>query len=321
MTANAHWYTYPSVRVVTAASQARPMSASSPVRSRAVPTCGRQVRRAERHGRHTNAAATPSSSPLDRVTVDRYRKLVRSTSPNRGPGPVTWIRKVTAMTVDGQPGEQAGAAGGGDPAPHQQQERQRPQQVELLLDPEAPQVAQQRRRVGVVGHVAEDLAPVAGVEGGPRQVRAQLRQLRAVATDDRDDRDDDEHHDECRQQPAGAAQPELAELDVAAAGSLLEQQGGDQEPGEDEEHLEADVAAVHPREAGVVRHDDEQPDGAQAVEAGLVAHPRRPAARSVRVELPLTPLRPRQLAGDRGRGDGSVRHGGGSVGTRWHVSN
>ena len=30
------------------------------------------------HGRHTNAAPAPSSSPLERVNVDRYKKLVRS---------------------------------------------------------------------------------------------------------------------------------------------------------------------------------------------------------------------------------------------------
>src|SRR3954452_12258456 len=31
-----------------------------------------------RHGRHTNAAPAPSSSPLERVSVDRYMKLIRS---------------------------------------------------------------------------------------------------------------------------------------------------------------------------------------------------------------------------------------------------
>ena len=31
-----------------------------------------------RHGRHRNAAPAPSSRPLDRVSVDRYRKLMRS---------------------------------------------------------------------------------------------------------------------------------------------------------------------------------------------------------------------------------------------------
>src|SRR3954463_2587707 len=31
-----------------------------------------------RHGRHTNAAPAPSSRPLERVSVDRYMKLIRS---------------------------------------------------------------------------------------------------------------------------------------------------------------------------------------------------------------------------------------------------
>src|SRR4051794_756705 len=32
----------------------------------------------DRHGRHTKAAPAPSRRPLDRVNVDRYKKLIRS---------------------------------------------------------------------------------------------------------------------------------------------------------------------------------------------------------------------------------------------------
>ena len=125
-------------------------------------------------------------------------------------------------------------------------ERQRPHEVELLLDRQAPQVPQQRRVGGVVRDVADDLAPVAEVGERPRQVAPHAGALGGRPDDERDDGDHGQHHAERRQQPAGPAQPELAEVDAPGRLALLDQQRRDQEAGHDEEHLDADPAAAHP---------------------------------------------------------------------------
>lgn len=95
-------------------------------------------------------------------------------------------------------GEHDEQAGRGDiaQAGQAEQERQRPQNVELLLDGQRPQMAQQRGVTGVVRDVADDLAPVAGVEDGPRQVPPQVGQLGVGPGDERDDGDDGQHDDE-----------------------------------------------------------------------------------------------------------------------------
>ena len=156
-------------------------------------------------------------------------------------------------------------------------EDERPDEVELLLDRQAPQVAQQRRIGGVVGHVAEDLAPVAEVEQRPRQVASHVASRRRRADDQRDGGDHQQHHEEGRQQPAGPPQPELSEVDPAVALALLDQQGRDEEAGHDEEDLDADPPAGHPAEAGVVAEHDQHRQGPQAVEARLVPEAAGPA--------------------------------------------
>ena len=65
-----------------------------------------------------------------------------------------------------------------------------------------------------------------------------------------------------------------AKVGVAGPVALLEQQRRDQEPGHDEEHLDAEEAAVHPREPGVVEDHGDHRQRAQPVERRLVAHRR-----------------------------------------------
>ena len=170
-----------------------------------------------RHGRHTNAAAAPSSRPVERVIVDRYMKFVRSDPsntpggpPSNGESPVC-SQNVNAMIATAMPTSQPAHCVGVSRLRASTHERERPEQVPLLLDGEAPQVPQRRRIAGrEVRHVADDLAPVGDVEDRPRQVASQLRQLLVRAEDRRPRRHRDEHRTERRQQSAGPAVPELA---------------------------------------------------------------------------------------------------------------
>ncbi len=86
------------------------------------------------------------------------------------------------------------------------------------------------------------------------------------------DPDDDEHAEQRRQQPSGPSQPELAQMHPRSALALLDQQRRDEEAGDDEEHLDAEKATVHPSEPGVVEDDGNHRDRPQPVEAGLVPH-------------------------------------------------
>ena len=154
-------------------------------------------------------------------------------------------------------------------------------------------MAQQRRVAGEVRHVAEDLAPVAHVEHRPRDVAAQLRALLGRSGQRRPDRDEEDHGEERRQEPLGSTHPEPAERDTAVAVVFLEQQRRDQEPGHDEEHLDAEEPAVHPREPGVVQQHDDDRQGPQPVERRLVSHPLRDsvggAAATIRVDVRTDP--------------------------------
>ena len=138
-------------------------------------------------GRQTMAKAAPSSSPLDRVGVDRYSEVGLRDAPaadvpvrRRGVAVAaldrTWVEQQGDDDGDGDGGEQQphdSSRQASPPQPDQPDHHQRPQQVELLLHGEAPQVAQRRevtrRRVPLpnpdlvpVRHVAqcrEDIAP------------------------------------------------------------------------------------------------------------------------------------------------------------------
>ncbi len=79
-------------------------------------------------------------------------------------------------------------------------------------------------------------------------------------------------HDEeqRRQQPAGAAPPEGRQADAPGPGPLFQQEGGDQEAGEDEEEVDAEIPTLRPADLEVVGDDADDRDAAQAVEGGQV---------------------------------------------------
>src|SRR5262249_8892068 len=83
------------------------------------------------------------------------------------------------------------------------------------------------------------------------------------------DRDRDQHRHR-RQEAPRPPQPEAAELDVAAALELAQQQRGDQVAADHEEDVDAEEAARHPAEPGAVAEDGEHRQGPHRVDARQV---------------------------------------------------
>jgi len=146
---------------------------------------------------------------------------------------------------------------------------------------------EQRRRTREVLDLAEHLTPVGEVEDAPRVIASHLRVLLGAAPENRPHPNHDQHREQRRQQPTPATHPELPEADAtqSVAVAFLDQQRGDQEPGDDEEHLDSKESAVHPREACVVQDDSNHRHCAHAVERRLIAHQRgaldRPAGAAI----------------------------------------
>ncbi len=163
------------------------------------------------------------------------------------------------------------------PTAHPDREDQRPQQVELLLDRERPQVLEQRRPSDglEVGLLPEHEVPVRHVPEGGQRVAAQSGHL-ARQKDDRVGEGDDEQQVERRQEPAGAAQPERLQVDAAPSSPLREQQRGDEVAADHEEDLDPEETAGDPGQISVVKEHGDDRERAQPVEAGPVGQPDAP---------------------------------------------
>ena len=173
-----------------------------------------------------------------------------------------------------------------DPAPRapspvqQEQEHQRPDQVELLLDRQRPRVLQRRgrRELGEVGLVRVDGVPVVHVEQGGDGVAPQAREVdegvgaggpeMGVQDQVEGERANDE--EEGRQQPPRPPSPEGGQVDAAGAAPLLEQQRGDEEARQHEEQIDSEVPTRRPTELEVVRHHPDDGGRAQAVQGRQV---------------------------------------------------
>ena len=148
----------------------------------------------------------------------------------------------------------------------EQQEAERPDQVELLLNGQRPRVAEYPQGLAAhhdpVGHVEERGD---GRVGHPKHDRHEHLGRPVQARDDhhRDIARDDQH-DEGGQEPKGAPGVEFPQADAPGARPLIHQQRRDQEAAEDEEDVDAEEAA--PDEADVVRHDGEDRHPAQSVQ-------------------------------------------------------
>ena len=157
-----------------------------------------------------------------------------------------------------------------DPAEPDQQD-QRPDQVELLLDGQRPEVPERRRRteLGEVGDVLEDEPPVAGVEDPGQDIAAHGGELVPVEQGGPPD-GHEHHHEEGRQQTSGPADPEVLQPDPLVTSVLGHQKVGDEITGEDEEDLHAEEPAEGPPEIQVIGDDRQHGDGPDAVQSGEV---------------------------------------------------
>ena len=151
------------------------------------------------------------------------------------------------------------------PEPGQGQEHERPQQVEVLLHGERPDVGEDAERASA------DLGPVAGVEGGEGG-----RALVALVLHEPEPHDHrPQHHDQGGQEAARPASPEPGQAHRPRLPPFFDEQGGDEEPGQGEEHPHAHGApADAERLAEVADHDQGDGHTPQAVERGPVAEAR-----------------------------------------------
>ena len=180
--------------------------------------------------------------------------------------------------VEAQGHEGGGGPGGGegDGGPglrsrgdgEEGQEGQGPQEVELLLDREGPEVHEQLGCGGleVVG-AGRDLQPVRGEGRGTEDLALDADEEVALGEPGEEDRGRDED-DEGRQEAAGAAGPEAAEVDAPGDGALAEQERGDEEARHDEEDVDAEEAPGQPRGVEVEEQDRGDGEGPEAVETG-----------------------------------------------------
>ena len=157
-------------------------------------------------------------------------------------------------------------------APRQEDDDdQRPHQIELLLHRQRPHIGQQQRlglvEVGRSGHDlhpvvdqqdrADDLAP-----HGQQDVAAQA----GGRSHGRGDRDEQGGHD-----PAQAPGPEALDVDAPRGAPLDEQEAGNEEARDDEEGVDPHHSARQEPGQQVVDEDDGDGDGAQSVEAADAA--------------------------------------------------
>jgi hypothetical protein len=166
--------------------------------------------------------------------------------------------------------DRVAAAAHGQRGDHEQQHR--PHEVELLLDRQRPVVLQRRDRsaFGEVVGLDEREADIGGEQGRPPRVGEDLphphdreQQRRDAARGDQDDRGGGQD----------AARAPRVEVDqgTAEAGGIralagAQQQAGDEEPGDDEEDVDAEVAARDDVDTEVGDHDEQDRHGAEALD-------------------------------------------------------
>ena len=166
-----------------------------------------------------------------------------------------------------RPGEREPRGAAASEPPQAGHQQQRPEQVELLLDRERPQVLEQRRplEAGEVRAVGQDLRPIPDVCERREGVGAYPRRL-VRHEGDRHHQADGDHEERRRQQAARPPHPEPAQIDAAGRVELAQEQRRDQEPAEDQEQVDAEEAAGKPRHAAVVQQHAGHGERAQAVE-------------------------------------------------------
>ena len=166
-------------------------------------------------------------------------------------------------------------------------EQRRPHEVELLLDRERPEVLDRRGRLSLLEVVAPERGKmhVGGEERGPDAVGDHVSGAHEVEEMLRRDRRHDEREHGGGQDAARAADVEAHERHAPGLERLRQEQARDQEAGEDEEDVDAHVAARQARDSRVPERHEQNGDGAQALDVRPVPHHpnvRRPRSRSVK---------------------------------------
>nr|BFF23309.1 hypothetical protein GCM10025732_12740 [Glycomyces mayteni] len=170
--------------------------------------------------------------------------------------------------ADDRGGDEATGASSG--AHQEDQEEQGPDDVELLLDREGPELLERGGRlvgVEVLGLLGDE-AVVDDVDDDGEGVLEDRFEARHGVEHPRAQGGRDGDDGSGGQDAAGAAGVEPGDGDAAGRVDLLDEQGGDEEPGEDEEHVYADVTSCGPGEPGVREEDQADGDGAQALDVG-----------------------------------------------------
>ncbi len=175
----------------------------------------------------------------------------------------------------------------------QQDEEQRPDDVELLLDRQGPVVLHRRGAHvrGEVVHLAAREHPVDDVRRCGRDVDGDVPPSQAGDDDERHGGRDDEHEDRGGEEPADPAADEPQPGDGSGGLELDDEESGDEEARDDEEDVDTDEATAQ-REPGVVGEDGEDRDGAKPLDV-------RPEPRSGGAFPSPTALGPRPGAGAR----------------------
>ncbi len=182
-------------------------------------------------------------------------------------------------------------------AQHQHRQQRGPEQVELLLDGEGPEV-QQRALVVPGGEVVGPLRhepPVGEGQGRRDDVVLHVGAAQRYGQPGPGDGHRGEHHGGGGKQPPGPPGEEVTELDPAGGDRLPDQQAGDQVAGDDEEDVHADESAGRPGEAGMEGEYREDGDRAQTLDVGPEGGPVR-----ARPGLMAGTGSGRQLSGPRG---------------------
>ena len=153
-----------------------------------------------------------------------------------------------------------------------QEQQPGPQEVELLLDRQRPQVAQRGRRAeaGEVGDVLVDHPPVAEVPGRRPDRSPQVRKRRGLGQG-HPRHHHHQHHEQRGQQAPGPPQPEVGEPQASPGGPLAQQKVGDEVAAQGEEHPHAEEPPGSPAQAQVIGDHGQHGDGAQPVEPGHIA--------------------------------------------------
>ena len=157
---------------------------------------------------------------------------------------------------------------------------QRQQHVELLLDRQAPEVLERRRRLEgrPVAAALGDEVPVDDLGQGERYVAAQIPQLVGVPDADQPHgHDDADRRPRRRQQPTEPPDPEAAQVHRVAPHPLAQQQRRDEEAREREEEGDAEEPTGRPAEAGVVHEHGGDRDRPEPVEGRMVTQRSDPA--------------------------------------------